>query len=159
MGTNYYLEVQDKTQFKQDCPCCGKSDYIPPNAGRIHIGKASYGWCFALHVDAPDIGVLVIQRPTGLVPKDLEGWKEAWSQPGVRIVNEYGTYLTPEEMLKIITERTHPNPGDVAHLTEFDYAQNDAVPGPNGLARSKIDFVHCIGHGEGTWDYCVGEFS
>ena len=36
---------------------------------------------------------------------------------------------------------------------------NYAEPGPNGLVRAKINGVHCIGHGEGTWDYITGEFS
>lgn len=36
--------------------------------------------------------------------------------------------------------------------------RNNAVPGPNNLLRHKID-QHCIGHGDGTYDYLVGEFS
>jgi hypothetical protein len=38
-------------------------------------------------------------------------------------------------------------------------AKNHAELGPNGLLRSKVDDVHCIGHGEGTYDYIAGDFS
>jgi len=36
---------------------------------------------------------------------------------------------------------------------------NQAEPGPDGLARHKVNDGHCIGHGEGTWDLIIGEFS
>ena len=39
------------------------------------------------------------------------------------------------------------------------FMQNNAEHGPNGLVRSKIDGHHCIGHGAGTWDLEVGDFS
>jgi hypothetical protein len=37
--------------------------------------------------------------------------------------------------------------------------KNGAVMGPNNLFRSKIDNRFCIGYGEGTWDYVIGDFS
>ena len=41
---------------------------------------------------------------------------------------------------------------------EFHKA-NHSEPGPKGLLRHKLDPQHCIGHGHGTWDLIVGEFS
>ena len=114
MGTNYYLHQ------KPDCECCGRP-FEP-----LHIGKSSGGWCFTLHV----------------MPEDnintLDDWKFLWDQPGTYIRNEYGEKVTPEEMLKIITNRTWKG--------EFP-------------RRHELDGAHCIGHGEGHWDYILGEFS
>lgn len=44
---------------------------------------------------------------------------------------------------------------DLNHFLEM----NNAELGPNNLLRHKIDGQFCIGHGEGTWDYCIGDFS
>ena len=135
MGTNYYL-VQDA------CECCGRG------ADEIHIGKSSGGWCFALHV-----------YPEGWYePKimTLSAWELAWSQPKTKIRDEYDKDVSPQEMLKIITERKWESP---IKWTDHDYALNDAEPGPNGLVRSRIDNRHCIGHGDGTYDLIIGEFS
>lgn len=29
----------------------------------------------------------------------------------------------------------------------------------DSLIRAKVDGAHCVGHGEGTYDYIVGDFS
>ena len=110
MGMNYYLEE------KSPCECCGR-EY--PS---LHIGKSSAGWVFSLHVIPGEI-------------ESLDHWKERWSKEGVRIINEYGNAITPDEMLLVITNRSHPR----------------------GLLRH--DGSHVLGHGEGTWDYITGEFS
>lgn len=80
MGTNYYVETEC-------CPACKR-----PGA-KLHIGKSSAGWCFALHVDA-DEGI-----------NSLEDWQHIWSAPGSRIVDEYGREHTAEDMLRTITQR------------------------------------------------------
>jgi hypothetical protein len=80
MGTNYYLETEC-------CQLCKRPKE------RLHIGKSSAGWCFALHVD----------REEGI--ESLEDWKAAWSRPGSRIVDEYGVEHTPSEITTTITER------------------------------------------------------
>jgi hypothetical protein len=119
---------------KEPCPSC-KRDYE-----RLHIGKSSDGWCFSLHI-IPEERI-----------NSLEDWQERY-KTGV-IKDEYGDTITPEEMTDIITNRSWrklPN--------TFDYAANHAEPDPNNLVRHRIDPRHCIGHGEGTWDYMVGEFS
>ncbi len=38
------------------------------------------------------------------------------------------------------------------------YQKNHSEEGPHGLLRLKIDNTFCVGHGSGTYDYCVGEF-
>lgn len=135
MGTNYYL-------YENCCPKCGRGD-------SIHIGKDSWGWCFALHVEIHDYSVPPI-------PSDLEGWIARFDFPGTTIKDEYGYIISRDKMLAIITNRQGLNE---RQLTPGEYYQNNAVPGPNGLLRHKLDGVHCIAHGEGTWDLIVGEFS
>lgn len=133
MGTNYYWYP------KPACECCGNT------FDEIHIGKSSGGWCFSLHV----------------IPEDnintLNDWVNKWNEIGVGIIkDEYGENCTPEDMYLIITARSYiPK----SQLEPDWYQMNQAEPGPNGLARAKIDGLHCIGHGEGTWDYIQGEFS
>ena len=130
MGTNYYL-------IEKTCPHCGRGDE------RLHIGKSSAGWCFSLHVD-PDMGI-----------NSLADWEARWSKPDASIVDEYGEGVSPADMLRTITQRSWKG-----HATDDPHwlAQNEAVPGPNGLARHRIG-RHCIGHGESTYDLMPGEFS
>ena len=116
------------------CDKCGH--YV-----KKHIGKSSGGWCFGLHV-YPDEHI-----------NDLQEWEFLW-QTG-EIFDEYGEKITPAEMKSIITERGWKGSG----LDKTWFSQNSAEPGPNGLARSKIDGHHCIGNGAGTWDLVVGNFS
>ena len=138
MGTNYYLH-------KNECPHCHRSDEP------THIGKSSGGWCFGLHV-YPENGI-----------KTLSDWREIWSKPEVIIKNEYGETVSPDGMEMIITKREgtewkkFPMYGyrDIPDFLE----KNHAMPGPKNLVRHKIDQHNCIGHGKGTWDYLVGDFS
>lgn len=132
MGTNYYLH-------RNCCDHCGRGAGKP-----LHIGKSSAGWCFTLHV-MPDPGY----ETDDPIINTLDDWKKLFAEKGARIEDEHGDEVTVEEMLKTITERswsgTHP--------------VREGNPGPNGLTRHTIDYRYCIGHGEGTWDYCPGEFS
>jgi len=135
MGTNYYLHLDPATR--------------EPSV--LHIGKASGGWCFSLHV-----------IPT-LRLHTLEDWKAEFAL-GRIIDDSEGEQLSVELMLKIITERKWPHERPAGWLE-----QNGAEPGPNGLARHRIgpgrDAMGfdpnsgCCGHGEGTWDYIRGDFS
>ena len=127
MGTNFYLDTNV-------CPTCGHP------AERLHIGKSSGGWCFALHVDDKH--------------QDLDDWIAAWSQPGAVISDECGDTVDAAAMFSKITERARP----VAWEVPLNFAAIDAEEGPNNLLRHRIG-GHCIGHGAGTWDLCIGEFS
>jgi len=131
MGTNYYL-------MTKECPTCGHIK----EEDKIHIGKSSAGWVFALHVH-PDKGI-----------NSLEDWKKKWKEG---IIKDGETTISIEDMTKIVEERSwikHVN-GDLGRF----YTLNHAEPGPNNLARSKIDGKRCIGHGEGTWDLMLRDFS
>ena len=92
MGTNYYLEP-----IPASCECCNRE--FPTR----HIGKSSYGWCFTLHV-YPDKDI-----------NTLEDWKELFYHNQIK--DEYGYYVTTEEMLATITEREFNN-GIQSHYTE-----------------------------------------
>ncbi len=131
MGTNYYLYE------KPACPCCER------DFERLHIGKSSGGWCFALHV-IPEMGI-----------DDLPGWEKRWNEPEAIIKDEYERVIHPEEMISIITIRIR---GEGRDLSSKWLQENYAEKGLNNLVRSKIDGVHCIGHGDGTWDLIVGIF-
>lgn len=136
MGTNYYYYTPDGPV----CPTCGRCD----EAEVRHIGKSSGGWVFALHV-YPDEGIC-----------DLDDWRRLFAVPGTWIEDEYGSDVAPDYMLEIITERQGPA---ASVMGDDGLAANRAVRGPHNLARARVDGTHCIGHGEGTWDLHVGEFS
>jgi len=131
MGTNYYWYP------KPPCPHCGR-EY-----DEIHIGKSSGGWCFSLHV-IPEEGI-----------DSLADWQDKWKGIESFIKDEYGQEVGKNQMTAIITERSC----GPSKVDQQWYDDNCAEPGPNGLARHRIDGRYCIGHGEGTWDYLVGEFS
>jgi hypothetical protein len=134
MGTNYYLE----TKYKDACSHCGRG----PDVVRRHIGKSSGGWCFALHV-YPEYGI-----------NDLADWHPLLMLG--HIFDEYGETIPIDVMYHIITNRGFQNsPTPDECFLEDNYAEL----GPNGLARAKIDMRHCIGHGDGTWDCVIGDFS
>ncbi len=67
---------------------------------------------------------------------NLEDWKQIFKNADKIIVSEYGDEKTYDEMIDKITNRSHPR----------------------GLNRSYVDGRHCIGNGEGTYDYIIGEF-
>lgn len=134
MGTNYFLH-------SQKCPHCGIE-----RKDKMHLGKSSVGWCFSLHV-YPE---LELNDWDGI----LKYIRFCLAEYGYRIENEYGDQISLTDFVKIVTERSHFRPWDQNKLFA-----NRAVQGPNNLARHIIDDWHCIGHGEGTYDYIIGEFS
>jgi hypothetical protein len=131
MGTNYY--AYDPSEY---CEYCGRT------GDPRHIGKSSAGWCFSLRV-YPDEGI-----------NTLDDWKGYLRDKIIR--DEYGRRVSLDEMLKCITERSRRRE---ELISEEILSRNHAELGPNGLLRSRVDDRFCIGHGEGTWDYIVGEFS
>lgn len=144
MGTNYYWYAQEP------CPCCGR-DYEP-----IHIGKSSAGWHFGLHI----------------YPEDkihtLNDWIRKIETKGGIIKNEYGDKLSLQELINTIKYRgsTEPfwpdgwwnHPWYQYTSEEQFHKQNQSERGINGLLRRKIS-SHCVGYGDGPYDYCVGYFS
>lgn len=131
MGTNYYVRYDA-------CPHCGRGD------DELHIGKSSFGWCFSLRI-YPEKNI-----------NTLEDWRDLLIAHPDSIYDEYRRRVSVEELQATITQRSHP--GNDQRDAEF-YRRNHAEPGPNNLIRHLADGLHCIGHGEGTYDYCVGDFS
>ena len=83
MGCNFYWIPQDKV-----CPTCGHNP-----SDRLHIGKSSYGWVFALHI-IPEKGI-----------NTLYDWIRRMLEPESEIRDEYGHPHTVENMLGIIMAR------------------------------------------------------
>ena len=94
-------------------------------------------------------GILHIGKSSGgwcfslhVVPErginSLNDWIEPFLSPDRRIINEYQEDVTWTEMLNIITKRKGI--------------------GGRELKRHQID-QYCVGHGDGTWDMILGEFS
>lgn len=138
MGTNYYL-----VRSEVPCPTCGHDE-----SDEIHIGKSSAGWVFALHI-YPDDGI-----------NSLEDWVFLFEAHPIR--DEYGRDVSTEKMLENIRERSaapKEKPPRSYQSWEYFHKLNHSVAGPSNLLRSEIDGRHCVGHGEGTWDCMVGEFS
>ncbi len=134
MGTNYYAV---KGEWLPEVSDWGHPLYglIQEGSGRpavIHIGKSSYGWCFSLHV-MPQHGISNLGDWKMLVERLLgEGW---------RIEDEYREVVALDELWKVV-ERV-------------DWERQDGRP----LKRHMVDETHCIGNGEGFYDYIVGVFS
>jgi hypothetical protein len=140
MGTNYYWHNP------KPCETCGHDPHEPK-----HIGKSSGGWCFSLHVyPHEDI-------------HDIDGWERLWETPGSWIEDEYGERVAPARMRSVIMDRGRKEDWDRTPLgyKSWDnfHEMNHSEPGPAGLLRHQIMPGHCIGHGAGTWDMIVGEFS
>ncbi len=144
MGTNYYfLEKPAMDIF-------GKAELR-------HIGKSSMGWCFGLHV----------------YPKEkISTWHD-WlaymeNHPISRIietpiVDEYEEKLTIAQFIPIVTERKAKRrdwekPPTGYASWRFFHEDNHSKKGPRGLLRHH-EIGHCIGNGDGTWDYLIGDFS
>ena len=131
MGTNYYWTRP------QDSAGPLNSDHEI----HLHIGKSSFGWCFAL-ASHPDLGILT-----------LADWIPCFFYPGSRIECENGIAYSPGGMLDQIMKRSGTAPPRVKNHDSID-----AAPGPNNLLRARIDGCHCVRHGAGTWDIMEGEF-
>jgi len=126
VSTNFYF-------VKKPCPHCGVG------GTKLHIGKSSAGWCFALHV-YPEYQI-----------RTLQDWQRVFQEGEIQA--ESGEVMDVERFLEVVKERFHPKP----HSKEW-LIQNQAVPGPNNLARCKIA-GNCVGHGGETWDLLIGDFS
>ena len=134
MGTNFYWIVSSAP-----CPVCGHNE---SNGNGLHIGKSSAGWCFSLHVYPEDR------------INSLKDWVDRWFLPDSVIEDEYGVQYTVYEMMDMIKKRSFPGN---RRLAEEDAKRNQAEVGPNNLLRHPLG-DHCIGHGEGPWDYIIGDF-
>ena len=120
---------------RRSVPTCPTCNHTPKD---LHIGKSSVGWCFALHVDPGE----------SVIPADLAGWQALLERDEWTIVDEYERPMTLPELLTVIAGRS----------SEKWWPTSEGTRGPRNMVRRNIS-DHCIGHGAGTWDLCVGEFS
>ena len=148
MGTNYYLE-QDV------CKCCNRG------INGLHIGKSSSGWCFSLHV-IPEEDI-----------NSLDDWITWFRKEDTIIRDEYGTVISIDDMLDEITNKKRHRSIEEAYATrenkslhimyssveDFHAANGSFTDEKTNLLRHKVDGIHCIGNGEGTYDFIRGEFS
>lgn len=119
---------------KNHCAACNRVD-------SKHIGSSVRGWCFKLHV-YPCEGI-----------HDLDDWKREFAK-GV-IHDDCDREMSIETMLAEITDRKAEESQD---WIDYKMRSGNSIKGPNGLLRHKKDDQFCIGHGEGTWDYLIGDF-
>lgn len=141
MGTNFYV-------VGEACKHCGRSD------PRRHIGKSSVGWVFSLHI-YPDEGI-----------NTFDDWKLILLGNIYKIEDEYGNEFDPLQMMKIIADRKAKNGDEKWDKPPYGYAswgvfhlENHSMKGPHGLLRHVPDGYHCLGNGDGTFDYMIGDFS
>ena len=107
MGTNYYWHK------RHDCEQCGAK------APRIHIGKASCGWAFALHV-YPDKGI-----------NKLKDWEKRFNREGSYITDENGEVIPTATMLTVIKDKT-------------TYSRRN-IDGTHCIGHGKKSYDFCIG--------------
>jgi hypothetical protein len=106
----------------------------------------------------------------------MEEWvKEKLSTGKSYICDEYDTHLSWQDFLEVVTMRSNSRIikdgwdsrwwdysillGLSSYNSEADFhSRNSSVRGPSGLLRRQINGWHCIGHGPGTWDLCIGNF-
>lgn len=146
MGMNYYLVTKQRPEIPRKI-------FFKLSEG-IHIGKSSFGWCFCLHV-YPEHRL-----------NNFEDWRKLACSSKSNIYNEDGVLIKDKYnfLYNTISNRywagPKRHPTDYGYISYEDYLnKNNAEDGPRNLLRSRIDNIHCIGHGEGTYDYIVGEFS
>lgn len=137
MGTNYYY-------IRHPVFGLDKKD--------LHIGKSSLGWCFSLHV-IPEEGLT-----------SLDAWKNLFYRGFGHIESEYGERISADEMLEVILVRQRRIPLQESWKSmgykslEDMLEKNHAEVGPNGLLSHKVDGIHCVGKGNGTYNHIAGHF-
>jgi len=174
MGTNYYYNQSSS------CEKCGSV----LEQERRHIGKSSVGWCFSLHV-YPEEGINTlddwinhIHSNVGYINDeygDLISFNQLISTITNRKASGYDLEFS-EEAQAAWWEQREKNyrslKREFSYKSQYLYKgypfttspdddyRNCLIPprGPHGLWRHDIG-DHCVGHGEGTYDYIIGDFS
>jgi hypothetical protein len=129
---------------------------------KLHIGKSSKGWAFALHVFTE-----VERQEDHSLPANLEDWVQGWFKTSTnRIVDEYGDTYSVGELLTIICDRPLDLYGVNSDRVPYGFSswgeffdKNCAEPGQDGFIHSRVGLGGCVGHGEGPWDLIATEFS
>lgn len=110
---------------------------------KIHVGKSSASWVYALRVfpDGVNFG------PKGRIKiRNLEDWMELFLDPRVHVINEYNHRISVFNMIKIIAKRPRwERKKRTAGAYEF---YDEEV----GLWRMRPGMYGVIANGPGTWD-------
>lgn len=117
MGTNYYYESSGGDR----CEHCGRGD----DAEQLHIGKSSAGWMFPLCI-YPERNI-----------NSLEDWKRVWASGG-QIRDEYGEFVSVDEMVFIITQRSHPS--GLRYLGQDNQTRRMTPGGTTWYTTTETDF-------------------
>lgn len=142
MSTNYYLVKGEWPEpLVPRAPLTVDIAAIARHArpATIHIGKSSYGWAFSLHV-YPEVGIRTEADMFELITLlERDGWRVEDEYHRVVPVFGNGVDVPIWKIIHRIGGMWKPEQGE--------------------YSRHTIDGRHCIGHGVGLWDYCVGDFS
>jgi len=135
MGTNYYLLVNP-------CKSCG----VPE--ARLHIGKRSYGWAFALTI-YPNKNI-----------NSFGDWLPHFYNEANKIVNEYNDLIQIQEMEAIVTTPNSIAENKISKLKEdiTHLEQNSAIFDDDYKILRTTRDDYCVGHGDGPYDYFIGGF-
>lgn len=115
----------------------------------------------------PEEGIFTLKDMTKWLVNRL-GYLQAPATEWPKIIDENGQNHTLASFLESVTNRYSAKRAhgwdskwfEPTYASEKDFHHfNGSERGPQGLLRRQIDGVHCIGHGDGTWDYCIGEFN
>lgn len=129
MSTNYYALGTEHPREDED--------------GRLHIGKSSRGWTFALRC----------YRDEG--PASWEDWLRLLNARHVFVEDEYGDSVSLDDLVETVTMRVAGHRQGPAW-----YAANKACPGPYNLARREWYGLQDVvwPDGNATYDLCFYDF-
>ena len=135
MGTNYYALTGETIEVECDC---GFTHVMPE---KLHIGKNSYGWMFSLHA-IPEKGLF-----------ELKDWEPILKRS--KILDEYGTEISFEEMRKTILKK------EKRALTKDQKKKIEEHASQYGYLLDKQSWLLHLGPrgNDGNYVICHGEFS
>ena len=109
MGTNYYLMLRRR----QHCPSCGAQ--VASELDRLHVGKSSGGWAFALRQD-PDLGLWDWSDYRRLFETFPPG--DAWFE------DEYSEVFNADQVQAVVfrEDRAAPENGEWRRMTHAEGA-------------------------------------
>jgi hypothetical protein len=135
MGTNYYL-----TDKELVCSACKRQH------DKLHIGKDSAGWAFALRV-YPKYYIL-----------GIKDWLEIWKNENSVIIDDQGNIIDKEFLKNRIISKVPPA-SSIVYTKEFltkNYAVFDKKI--NLLRCDPVTHLACATHGNGTYDLLEKDF-
>ena len=167
MGTNYYFHCYQPYdpaapllgwgRVHQTWPTWAGADAPAISPTKYHIGKATAGWCFALHVFS-------CEDKTEPSIRSLRDWVHFWATHEGRIVDEYGSRLSIDSMLQVILGRRREVPQEVEARAQWrkkaqEYASGEGGRGEVGVLCTTARFGQNVQPGDGPYSLCWYTFS